>query len=112
MDLQIAAYKMGKPFAKFNEGPQPVPSRRPILYMPLIDGTATDLDKVVKRLRHSTWRRAESHNKQLHQFLNREKFQQNQTWQNEHDRLMASETAPGLQPFVNQRIDALKTLMI
>ena len=112
MDLQLAAYKRGKPFAKFNDGPQPLPRRRPAFFVPLIDAQPTDLAKRIKRLRHATWRRAESHNKQLQHFLNREKFAQNQTWQAEHDRLMASETAPGLQPFVNQRLDALKTLMI
>jgi hypothetical protein len=112
MDLQLAAYKQGKTFAKFNEGPQPIPKRRPAFFMPLHDGSNTDLDKIVKRLRHSTWKRQESHNKQLQHFINRENYSQNQTWQNEHDRLASVETAPGLQPFVNQRLDALKSLMI
>ena len=112
MDLELAAYKAGKPFAVFNNGPQPIPRRRPAFFMPLIDGQPSDLDKVVKRLRHSTWRRQESHNKQLQHFMNRENYSQNQTWQNEHDKLMASEISPGLQPFINQRMDELKTLMI
>ena len=65
MDLELAAYKRGKPsFAKFCDGPEPIPRRRPAFFMPLIDGQPTDLEKVVKRLRHSTWRRQESHNKQ------------------------------------------------
>jgi hypothetical protein len=111
MDLQLAAYKQGKAFASFNEGPQPIPKRRPAFFMPL-HRTNTDLDKIVKRLRYSTWRRQESHNKQLQHFINRENYSQNQTWQNEHDRLASVGTAPGLQPFVNQRLDALKSLMI
>ena len=113
MDLEIAAYKRGKPFAKFSDGPQPVPRRRPAFFMPLIDRQPTDLDKVVKRLRHSTWRRQESHNKQLQHFINRENYAQNQTWQAEHDRLLGSTDVPtGLQPFVNQRLESLKNMMI
>ena len=80
--------------------------------MSLIDGQPTDLDKIVKRLRHSTWRRQENHNKQLQMFVNRENYAQNQTWQSEHDRLMAQQAAPGLQPFVNQRLETLKSLII
>jgi len=113
MDLELAAYKQGKPFAKFNDGPQPIPRRRPIMFRPLVDGTATDLDKIVKRLRHSSWRRQENHNKQLQMFLNRERFQQNATWQAEHDRLLSSTViAPGLQAQVNERIEALRNLLI
>ena len=112
MDLELAAYKRGKSYAKFNDGPQPIPRRRPAFFMPLIDGQPTDLDKIVKRLRHSTWRRQENHNKQLQMFVNRENYAQNQTWQSEHDRLMSQQAAPGLQPFVNQRLDTLKTLII
>ena len=113
MDLEIAAYKRGNHFAKFNDGPQPVPRRRPAFFMPLIDRQPTDLDKFVKKLRHSTWRRQESHNKQLQHFINRENYIQNQTWQAEHDRLLGSTDVPaGLQPFVNQRLESLKNMMI
>ena len=45
MDLELAAYKRGKSFAKFNDGPQPIPRRRPAFFMPLIDGQPTDLEK-------------------------------------------------------------------
>ena len=113
MDLELAAYKQGKPFAVFNAGPQPIPRRRPMMFKPLIDSTATDLDKIVKRLRHSSWRRQENHNKQLQMFLNRERYQQNQTWQAEHDRLLSEQAvAPGLQQQVNERLGVLKNLLI
>ena len=113
MDLELAAYKQGKPFAVFNAGPQPIPRRRPMMFKPLIDSTATDLDKIVKRLRYSSWRRQENHNKQLQMFLNRERYQQNQTWQAEHDRLLSEQAmAPGLQQQVNERLGVLKNLLI
>ena len=35
MDLDLAAYKQGKPFAKVFNGSQPIPRRRPILFKPL-----------------------------------------------------------------------------
>ena len=61
---------------------------------------------IAKRLRQSTWRRAESHNKQLQHFLDRERYQQNASWQSEYDRLRSTYT-PGLQPYVDDRMQAL-----
>ena len=86
--------------------------RPPKMFIPL-RSRGTDLDLLAKRMRHSTWQRQESHNKQLQHFLDRERYQQNQTWQSEYDRL-ASRSAAGvaLQPFVNARLETLKTLMV
>ena len=113
MDLEIAAYKQGKPYANFFQNPNdgPVPRRRPAFSS--LDKQPTNLEKVVRRLRYSTWKRQESHNKQLQHFINRENYSQNQTWQAEHDRLLGSTDVPaGLQPFVNQRLESLKNVMI
>ena len=113
MDLQLAAYKADR--FKFVDSlpPQPVlGSRQPRLFVPL-RSRDTHLDSIAKRMRHSTWKQQESHNKQLQHFLDRERYQQNQTWQSEYDRLASrSATGVALQPFVNARLEALKTLML
>ena len=70
------------------------------------------LDLITKQLRDSTWRRHESHNKQLQHFLDRDRYQMNATWQSEYDRLVSQTAAPGLQPFVNTRIEQLKDLIV
>ena len=109
MDLQLAEYKAGK--YQFQD---PVTANRALFKRPRIMAYAqsrTGLDLITKQLRDSTWRRHESHNKQLKHFLDRERYQQNATWQGEYDRL-ASVPAPGLQPFVDARLDTLKSLLV
>ena len=110
MDMQLAAYKARKFRYVPPKGVQPVFARRSV-------ATAirerSDLDDIVKRMRHDTYRRAESHNKQVQHFLNRERYAQNATWQGEYDRLLsATDTAPGLQPFVDARLEGLKALLV
>ena len=86
---------------------------RPIFRRPRLRAYAesrTGLDVIAKQMRESTWRRHESHEKQLKHFLDRERYRQNQTWQAEYDRL-ASVPAPGLQPYVDARLGALKDLL-
>ena len=111
MDLELAAYRRGKSFAQFNDGPQPIPKRRPMFFTPFKNG-GTELDKFVRRLRHSSWRRAESQNKQMQLFMDRKKFQDHQSWQSEYDRLRATVTAPGLQASVEERLEGLRTAML
>ena len=113
MDLQLAAYKADRFKFIAPSPPQPVLGGRPPTMFTPLRSRGTDLDRIAKRMRHSTWRRQESHNKQLQHFLDRERYQQNQTWQGEYDRL-ASRSAAGvaLQPFVDARLEALKTLMV
>ena len=109
IDLELAEYKAGK-----YQSQDPVAAYKALLKRPRIMAYAqsrTGLDLITKQLRDSTWRRHESHNKQLKHFLDRERYQQNATWQGEYDRL-ASVPAPGLQPFVDARLDTLKALMI
>ena len=45
----------------------------------------------------------EAHDKQLQFILNKERYQQNQTWQAEHDRLVSQNAAiPGLHNQINE----------
>ena len=109
IDLQLAEYKAGR----FNF-PDPTEANRILFKRPRIMAYAqsrSGLDLITKQLRDSTWRRHESHNKQLKHFLDRERFQQNASWQGEYDRLAAI-PAPGLQPYVNARLETLKSLLI
>ena len=113
MNLDLAAYKLRQGnFAKiFNES-QPIPRKKPLMFKPF-EMHPTDLDKFVKRLRYSTWRRKENHDKQLQFILNKEKYQQNQTWQAEYDRLSSQNTAlPGLQNQINDRLDSLRNVLL
>ena len=109
IDLQLAEYKAGK--YQFND---PVEANRVLFRQPRIMSYAKSrngLDLITTQLRHSTWRRQESHNKQLKHFLDRDRYQQNQTWQAEYDRL-SSVPGPGLQPFVDARLENLKSLIL
>ena len=114
MNLEIAAYARGKNiFPAFNPGPQPIPKRKPILFTPNMTKNKTDLQKIVQKLRHSSQQRQESHNKQLEMFVNRQRFLQNENIHNEYDRLRSTgHTAPGLQPFLDSRIEELKNIMV
>ena len=103
MDLNLAAYKEHK--FKYAD---PKPRLRELFMRKRITSLKEDPNRyseIAKRMRHDTWRRAESHNKQLQHFLDRERFQQNQTWQSEYDRLRTT-YAPGLQPHVDDRMQA------
>ena len=68
--------------------------------------------ETLKRIRDSAHLRNEGHNKQVAMLLNRERFQQNATWQAEYDRLASRAVAPELQPFVNARLEELKKMLI
>ena len=111
MDLQLAAYKAQK--RGYHDPRQwdgnPVAKKQAVVKTA---ARTRIFNSMAKDLRHSAWRRQESHNKQLALFLNRERFQQNQTWQGEYDRLASTATAPGLQPFVDARLEQLKSLLI
>ena len=113
MDLELAAYKQGKQFPKVFNDSQPIPRRRPLMFQPLMHMHPTDLQKVVTKLRHSSWRRKEAHDKQLQFILNKERYAQNATWQAEHDRLLSQTTAlPGLQSQINDRLDTLRNVLL
>ena len=106
IDLQLAQLAAGR-------GPTRE-SNRVLFRQPRIKAYAqsrTGLDLITKQLRDSTWRRQESHDKQLKHFLDRDRFQRNATWQGEYDRL-ASQPAAALQPFVDARLEQLKDLLV
>jgi len=69
------------------------------------------LDIITKQLRDSTWRRHESHEKQLKHFLDRDRFQRHATWQGEYDRLTSQPSAT-MQPFLDARLEQLKDLLV
>ncbi len=68
------------------------------------------LDLIAKQRRNSTWRRHESYEKQLKYHLDRERFMQNKTWQQEYDNLLAVLPQDRLQ-YTRDRLDKLKNLM-
>ena len=106
IDLQLAQLAAGRGTTR--------KSNRELFRQPRIKAYAqsrTGLDLITKQLRDSTWRRQESHDKQLKHFLDRDRFQRNATWQGEYDRL-ASQPAATLQPFVDARLEELKDLLV
>tara|TARA_B100000700_G_scaffold301181_1_gene370172 strand:- start:373 stop:741 length:369 start_codon:yes stop_codon:yes gene_type:complete len=84
LDLQFAAY--GQTEGKKLPDPQDLFPRKRYQTAMKERSTRTSM---MNRMRHSTWRRQENFNKQLQVFLNRDRFQQNATWQAEYDRLAA-----------------------
>jgi hypothetical protein len=108
IDLQLAAHKQ-------QTRPTTSPEwNRQLFRKPRILGyskTRNGLDLITKQLRDSTWRRHESHEKQLKHFLDRDRFQRHATWQGEYDRLASQPTA-AMQPFIHDRIEQLKDLLV
>ena len=78
----------------------------------------SDLELIVRRMRHDTWRRSENFNKQLQHFIDRKRFQQNETWQIEADRLKSYYNANPVGHSVEhldaieERMDQLRRLII
>ena len=107
IDLQLAAYKAEK-FAYADPKPMRQLFTRKRIHA--LKADPMQYDAVVKRMRHDTWRRHESHDKQLKHFLDRERYQQNQTWQAEYDRL-ATAYQPGLQPYLDDRMASLQEMI-
>ena len=112
IDLEIASYGVGKNiYPVFNDGP--IPRKRKTFNASLFKPeNKTELHKRVQRLRHSTWRRQEAHNRQLQVFLNRQRFQENQSMHAEYDRLISQSVPVELQPFVHDRLAQLKQVML
>ena len=82
LDLELAQYKRMKFPERVTEAR--FPARRPV-HMSMRH--RSDLEAIVSRMRHDTWRRSEQFNKQLQHCMDRKRFQQNHTWQIEADRL-------------------------
>ena len=108
MDLQLAAYKAGK--YQFIDPPKPLTAMFPRKRITTLPDSRGTLDLIAKQLRDSTWRRHESHEKQLKYHLDRERFMQNKTWQHEYDNLLAVLPQNRLQ-YTKDRMDELRRLM-
>ena len=71
------------------------------------------LHEMVKNMRHDTYKRKEHYDKQLAHFLRKQRYQQQQTWQANHDRLRAQEM--GLEGEAmeqhRERLDRLHALL-
>lgn len=111
IDLALAKYKHDKQIAPEFRAPDgnPVLQKQAVIQSAI---RSRVFDKLVRRMRHNAHRRHDAHNKQLQFLLDRERYQQNATWQAEYERLASEEVAPALQPFVNARLEDLKTLLI
>ena len=111
IDLEIAKYaqtKRGYQSPKDFDG-NPILKKRAVVKT-LQSSRA--YHETLKRIRDSAHLRNEGHNKQVAMLLNRERFQQNATWQAEYDQLASRAVAPELQPFVNARLEELKKMLI
>ncbi len=108
MDLQLAAYKLKK--FQFRDPPVSLKEIFPRKRIKMLPDSRGTLDLIAKQLRDSTWRRAESQQKQLQFHLNREKYNQVKTWQQEYDNL-TTVLPRGRQPYVLARMEELRKLM-
>ena len=64
-----------------------------------------------KALRNSAYTRFENHNKQLQHFLDRNRFQQNETWRAEYDRLHALQSNE-MTEAIAQRMQDLRDVIV
>ena len=89
MDLNIAKFAANQPLSI-----DPKPRKRPREMFPrrrwdTIKQERGPLIDAVAALRHSSYHRFEAHNKQLQHFLDRDRFQRNEGWRAEYDRLQS-----------------------
>ena len=133
IDLALAQYKRDRKMAsefQASDG-NPILKKEAIVRSAIRNKT---FDKLMRRLRHSAHKRHENHTKQVQFLLDRNRYQQNQTWLAEYDRLTSDMSAtrrvgdwgPGEpprfitvprihaedRPRVDARLQELKTLLI
>ena len=108
MDLQLAAYKLKK--FQYRDPPVSVKEMFPRKRIKMLPDSRGTLDIIAKQLRDSTWRRAESQQKQLQYHLDREKYNQVKTWQQEYDNL-SSALPRGRPQYVLARMQELSKLL-
>ena len=86
IDIALAQYKRDRQMApEFR-----APDGNPILKKEAVVRSAVrnkTFDKLMRRLRHGAHKRHENHTKQVQFLLDRNRYQQNQTWLAEYDRL-------------------------
>ena len=105
IDLKLAAYTTSKPTPTVKE----IFARKRVHALSGNDSRARL--ELLAKIRQSTWRRHEHQNKQMQYFQDRERFQKNQTWQAEYDQLKSA-YVPGLEPFIDDRVDKLKDMIV
>jgi hypothetical protein len=92
IDIALAQYKRDRQMApEFR-----APDGNPILKKEAVVRSAVrnkTFDKLMRRLRHGAHRRHENHTKQVQFLLDRNRYQQNQTWLAEYDRLTSDMSA-------------------
>ena len=113
MDLDIARYALQKsPYPQTHNDQFMITKKRSAFLHIFKPCHKTELQKIVQRLRHSSFRRQENYNKQLQMFIDRDRFQQNKSAQMEYDRLVGSSVPAELQPYVHDRLSQLKQIMV
>jgi hypothetical protein len=86
IDLALAQYKRDRKMAPEFRAPDgnPILKKEAIVQSAVRNKT---FDKLMRRLRHGAHKRHENHTKQVQFLLDRNRYQQNQTWLAEYDRL-------------------------
>ena len=88
IDLALAQYKRDRKMAPEFRAPDgnPILKKEAIVRSAIRNKT---FDKLIRQLRHGAHKRHENHTKQVQFLLDRNRYQQNQTWLAEYDRLTA-----------------------
>ena len=86
IDLALAQYKRDRKMPPEFQAPDgnPILKKEAIVQSAVRNKT---FDKLIRRLRHGAHKRHENHTKQVQFLLDRNRYQQNQTWLAEYDRL-------------------------
>jgi hypothetical protein len=86
IDIALAQYKRDRQMAPEFQAPDgnPILKKEAVVRSAVRNKT---FDKLMRRLRHGAHRRHENHTKQVQFLLDRNRYQQNQTWLAEYDRL-------------------------
>ena len=111
LDLTLAKYKQDKQLpakSHYFDG-NPILKRQSVL----TNIKRNDrYDELLKRIRDSAYRRHEGHVKQSAYMTNKLEVMKKNTWQIEYDRLKSQSMPVALQPFVNDRLEQLKTALV
>ena len=92
IDLALAQYKRDRKMAPEFRAPDgyPILKKEAIVRSAVRNKT---FDKLMRQLRHDAHKRHENHTKQVQFLLDRNRYQQNQTWLAEYDRLTSDMSA-------------------
>ena len=112
MDLNLAKYAQGQ-LSTINPNARP---KRPREMFPrrrweTVKQDRGPLVRTVKALRSTAHTRFENHNKQLQHFLDRDRYQQNESWRAEYDRLHALQSNEMTEQ-IAQRMQDLRDVIV